>query len=90
MPLQLTDEDRAAIVAALNAERGTLDPFTLDDLSWMNETAYLAGMRAMAERAAKACIDCQPMMYGAVPAQRKTGYDQACENCAAAIRAIIA
>ena len=53
--MTLTDEDRARILAAINAENGTATPYVWDDLHWMNETAYLAGLAAGMERAAVIC-----------------------------------
>ena len=53
-----------------------------------HQAIYRAGMAAGIERSAKAAEDCKPMMYRQVPRNMKLGYDEACNNCAAAIRAL--
>ena len=47
---------------------------------------FRSGYARGVEDAAKAAEDCKPMMYRQVPRNMKLGYDEACNNCAAAIR----
>jgi len=78
--IELTDADRAEIQRIWHVDHVLLT-------SALTE-AYLSGLSAGIERSAKAAEDCKPMMYRQVPRNMKLGYDEACNNCAAAIRAL--
>ncbi len=76
-------------VAELSAEIAMLRNAVTaaDDRAEMRELERDRARADAMEEAAKICDECKPMMYGAVPAQRKSGYDTGCDNCARAIRA---
>lgn len=82
MTIELSDEDRLII------KRSEAMPTDYSELWLTREQAYLAGMRAQAERDAKLC-DARATRAAMIERQFDKSYNEACNDIAAAIRASV-